>query len=110
MDVDEGGDDMVTYIIAQVQEKYDILGLTTVNQENPGRYEMPSNLWDMCFQGIGWFPPLKTSLIPLKYYIRFKKYFFLYLKIYFKLYIKIIDSINSVFEYFYICLLGLSEG
>ena len=34
MDVDEGGDDMVTYIIAQVSEKYDILGLTTVSPDH----------------------------------------------------------------------------
>ena len=49
MDVDEGGDEMVTYIIAQVSKKYDILGLTTVSQDHPERYAIPSNLWDMCF-------------------------------------------------------------
>ena len=63
MDVDEGGDEMVTYIIAQVSKKYDILGLTTVSQDHPERYAIPSNLWDMCFQGIGWFPPLKINII-----------------------------------------------
>ena len=33
MDVDEGGDDMVTYLIAQISKKYEILGLTTVSPE-----------------------------------------------------------------------------
>ena len=33
MDVDEGGDDMVTYTIANNSRKYDILGITTVSPE-----------------------------------------------------------------------------
>ena len=30
-----------------------------IDPDHPERYAMPPNLWNMCFQGIGWFPPLK---------------------------------------------------
>ena len=33
MDVDEGGDDMVALIVAQISKKYEILGLTTVSPD-----------------------------------------------------------------------------
>ena len=30
-----------------------------IDPKHPERYAMPPTLWKMCFQGIGWFPPLK---------------------------------------------------
>ena len=32
-----------------------------VDPEHSERYAMPPTLWNMCFQGIGWFPPLKKK-------------------------------------------------
>ena len=32
-----------------------------IDPEHPERYAMPPTLWNMCFQGIGWFPPLKKK-------------------------------------------------
>ena len=40
--------------------KGDILEVE-IDPDHPERYAMPPNLWDMCFQGIGWFPPLKMK-------------------------------------------------
>ena len=30
-----------------------------IDPKHPERYAMPPNLWNMCFQGISWFPPIK---------------------------------------------------
>ena len=32
-----------------------------VDPDHPERYAMPPTLWNMCFQEIGWFPPLKKK-------------------------------------------------
>lgn len=32
-----------------------------VDPDHPEKYAMPTTLWNMCFQGIGWFPPLKKK-------------------------------------------------
>ena len=32
-----------------------------IDPNHPERYAMPPTLWNMCFQGIGWFPPLKKN-------------------------------------------------
>ena len=30
-----------------------------IDPKHPERYAMTPNLWNMCFQGINWFPPIK---------------------------------------------------